>query len=223
MESIINEEIMGNNGSSSNSSSKLIQNFYITGLGKIEEIGKSAAKKAASFISDLTGKPVDIGVVSVMITTLMEIKKELKNEYKIFTGINFSGDISGVGVLIFSEESALTLSKSMLAEMGMDDDEDELNDMKISAINEACNLIISAYVDTLANSIGVSLNMSPPFFNKGIEQEIMENIFKEHNTTNPDDIILTFKSELYSKGIGSGFEVLMIMPPESINLLFQKL
>ena len=225
MESIISEETTENDKSlSNNDNPKLIQNFYMIGLDKIGNVGKSAAEKAASFITDLTSKPVEIGVVSVVITTLEEVKKELKDEYKIFTGISFSGDISGVGVLIFSEKSALTLSKTMLAEMmGMEDDGDELDDMKISAINETCNLIISAYVDTLANSISASLSMSPPFLNKGIEKEIIENLFGEYNITNPKDIILTFKSKLHSQGIGSGFEVLMIMPPESINLLFQKL
>ncbi|HIQ39036.1 MAG TPA: chemotaxis protein CheX [Methanothermococcus okinawensis] len=224
MESIINEEIMGDSNSNRDSRSNFVKNFYLLGLGKIEEIGKCAAKKAADFITNLTGNPVEIGVVSVMLITPFEIKKELKDEEKIFTGIKFSGEIKGVGVLIFSEESALKLSKSMLAEIGMDNSSDDniLDDMKISAINEACNLIISAYVDTLANFMNTSLNMTPPSFIKGSEKEIIEKIFKDHNTGD-NDIILTFKSKLYSQGIGSGFEVLIIMPPDSLSTLFQKI
>lgn len=224
MESIINEEIMGSSNSNRNSRFNFVKNFYLSGLSKIEEVGKCAAKKAADFISNLTGNPVEIGVVSVMLITPFEIKKELKDEEKIFTGIKFSGEIKGVGVLIFSEESALKLSKSMLVEMGMDDGSEDniLDDMKNSAINEACNLIISAYVDTLANFMNTSLNMSPPSFIKGPEREIMEKIFKDNNTGD-NDIILTFKSELFSQGIGSGFEVLIIMPPDSLNTLFQKI
>ncbi|HIQ39252.1 MAG TPA: chemotaxis protein CheX [Methanothermococcus okinawensis] len=223
MESIINEEIMGENNSNKDKRSNFVKNFYLSGLSKIEEIGKCAAKKAADFITNLTGNPAEIGVLKVMLITPYEIKKGLKDEEKIFTGIDFSGEIEGVGVLIFSEESALKLSKSMLAGMGMDDGNDNvLDDMKISAIKEACNLIISAYVDTLANFMNTSLNMTPPSFVKGPEREIMEKIFKDHNTGD-NDIILTFKSKLYSQGIGSGFEVLIIMPPDSLNTLFQKI
>ena len=223
MESIINEEILGNKNSK-DKRSNFVKNFYLLGLSKIEEIGEYAAKKAADFITNLTGNPAEIGVLKVMLITPFEIKKELKDEEKIFTGIDFSGEIEGVGVLIFSEESALKLSKSMLAGMGMDSDDNDnvLDEMKISAIKEACNLIISAYVDTLANFMNTSLNMTPPSFIKGPEKEIMEKIFKDHNTGDYD-IILTFKSELYSRGIGSGFEVLIIMPPDSLSTLFQKI
>ena len=138
----------------------------------------------------------------------------------IFTTINFSGDIRGVGVLILSEGSALKLSKSMLAEMGIEDNSDVLDDMKISAINEACNLIISAYVDTLANFMKTSLNMTPPTFIKGSEKKTMEEIFKECNTSD-NDIILIYKSKLCSQGVGFSFEVLIIMSLDSLNTLFQ--
>ena len=138
----------------------------------------------------------------------------------IFTTINFSGDIRGVGVLILSEESALKLSKSMLAEMGIEDNSDVLDDMKISAINEACNLIISAYVDTLANSMKTALNMTPPTFIKDSEKKIMEEIFRECNISD-NDIILTYKSRLCSQGIGFSFEVLIIMPLDSLDILLQ--
>ena len=224
MESIINEEIMDGNNLDNDKRSKFVKNFYLPGLDKIDKVGKCAAKKAADFITNLTSKSVNIGIISVVLITPYEIKKELKDEDKIFTGIDFSGDIEGVGVLIFSEESALKLSKSMLAEMGMDDGSDDnvLDDMKISAIKETCNLIISAYVDTLANFMNTSLTMSPPFFIKGSEKEIIEKLFKDHHTDD-NDIILTFNSELHSQGIGSGFEVLIIMPPESLNTLFQRL
>ncbi|WP_421077770.1 chemotaxis protein CheC [Methanothermococcus sp. Ax23] len=222
MQSIINEEMKAMDEKMSSEKSNFIKNFRVNELSRIEEIGKSAAEKAAGFITDMTGNPVEVGVVNVVLTTPSEIKEEIKDDYKIFTGIKFSGDITGIGVLIFSEESALKLSKSMLAEMGMDDDEDDFNEMKISAINETCNLLISAYVDTLANFINTSLSMTPPYFIKGSEKEIIEKVFKSCKVGD-NDIVLTFKSELFSHGIGSGFEVLIVMPSDSINVLFQKL
>ncbi|AEH07378.1 chemotaxis protein CheC [Methanothermococcus okinawensis] len=222
MQDIINEE-MKEKMIYSEKECNFVKNFRIMGLTRVEEIGKSAAEKACGFIRDMTGNHVETKSVNVMITTPLEIKEEkIKNDYKIVTGINFSGDINGIGVLIFSEDCALKLSKSMLAGMGMEDYSDELDEMKISALNETCNLIISAYVDTIANFMDISLNMSPPFFIKGIEYEIIENIFGDCGVNN-QDLVLTFKSGLFSQGIGSGFEVLIVMPPNSINTLFKKL
>ncbi|WP_292461028.1 chemotaxis protein CheC [Methanothermococcus sp.] len=220
MQGIISEEIKENLSFEKNS--KLIKNFHTKKLGKIEEIGKSAANKAANFISDMTGNPVNVGEVNVVIATPLEIKQVVKEDYKIFTGINFKGDVEGVGILVFSKDSALKLSKSMLAEMGIDDNEDSFNEMKISVINETCNIITSAFVDTLASYIGASLDMSPPSFIEGSEYTIIEKIFKNYGVDDLD-ILLTFKSELFSHGIGSGFEVLIVMPQNSVNSLFQKL
>ena len=65
IKSIIEEII----GSTNPGNSNFIKNFSPIKLDKIREIGESAAKKAADSITNFTGKPTDIEIVSVMLIT----------------------------------------------------------------------------------------------------------------------------------------------------------
>ncbi|MDK2790561.1 MAG: chemotaxis protein CheC [Methanothermococcus sp.] len=205
--------------------SKLIQNFSKETLNSIEEIGRSAAERAASFVEDMSGDKIEIKVFKVGLVTPKDIKERMGNDTKVFTKIKFDGIINGTGVLVFSEDSALKLSDAMLAGMGMDDESDDgekFSEMKISAINETCNLLISAYVDTFANFMKTSLNMHPPSFVIGCGKELIDEIFKSYDVKD-DDLVFTFESELFSHGIGAGFEVLIVIHHDSITTLFNEL
>lgn len=193
-------------------------------LEAIENLGKSAAEKAASFVQDMSGESVEVKIFKINLTSSSELLEKLNDEEnKVFTQIDFTGDVSGVGVLIFSEESALKMADAMLLGMGMEEDSGEkFGEMRVSAINETCNLLISAFVDTIANYLETALNMTPPNFWIGKMSELISNEVKNHKIESLDTIF-TFKSELFSHGIGSGFEVFVVMNPESTNKLFEKL
>ncbi|ACX73351.1 MAG: chemotaxis protein CheX [Methanococci archaeon] len=200
-------------------SDKVIGHFDLEGLSKIENVGKYASEKAMKFISDMTGYSAELKVFNIRLITPKEIKDEYGEDKKVFTKIDFTGDINGTGVLIFSEDSAVKLSKAMLSGMGMESDTDEMDDMKISAINEICNILISAYVDSFANFMNTSLTMSPPTFIVGSGKELLEKIFNE-NKIDDDDIIMAFRSTLHICEVGTGFDVLIVLPHESVKILF---
>jgi len=162
-------------------------NYDMKNIAAFENIGKTAAEKAANFVQEMSGDSVEVKVFKIELNSAQDFKNMANdNENSVFTKINFNGDVSGTGVLLFSEESAISMADSMLIGMGMEENSDEVfGEMRVSAINETCNLLISAFVDTIAN-----------FMNK---------------------------SELFSHGIGSGFEVFIVMNPESTDKLFEKL
>ncbi|WP_048203285.1 chemotaxis protein CheC [Methanocaldococcus infernus] len=188
-------------------------------LSKIEEVGKFASEKAMRFISDMTGYKSCLKVFNVRLITPSEIMEEYGDEKRIFTKIDFSGDIKGSGILIFSEEDAIKLAKAMLLGMGMESDSDEMDEMKISAINEICNILISAYVDSFANFMKTSLTMTPPEFITGSGKEVLKKIFEKYNIG--DEIILAFRSTLHVEEVGSQFDVLIVLPQESVTMIFE--
>ncbi|XRO76723.1 chemotaxis protein CheC [Methanocaldococcus sp. 10A] len=211
------ETTLGDKDMSLNSG--IINNFDLEGLSKIEDVGRYASEKATKFITDMTGYSAELKVFNIRLITPKEIKEEYGDEKRIFTKIDFTGDINGTGVLIFSEDSALNLSKAMLLGMGMESDTDEMDEMKISAINEICNILISAYVDSFANFMNTSLTMSPPSFIEGSGRELLEKIFNENNIDD-DDIIMAFRSTLHICEVGTGFDVLIVLPHKSVSILF---
>ncbi|ENN96251.1 MCP methylation inhibitor CheC [Methanocaldococcus villosus KIN24-T80] len=210
------ESTLGDSKMSANALTTLDPRYF----KKIEDIGKFASEKAMRFITDMTGYSAELKVFNIRLITPPEIISEYGDEIKIFTKINFSGEISGTGVLIFSEKGALEISKAMLLGMGMECDNDEMDDMKISAINEICNILISAYVDSFANFMDTTLTMTPPEFITGMGGEILNKIFKDNNIKD-DDIIMAFKSTMHICEVGESFEVLIVLPNESVDKLFK--
>uniref|UniRef100_A9AB12 CheC, inhibitor of MCP methylation n=1 Tax=Methanococcus maripaludis (strain C6 / ATCC BAA-1332) TaxID=444158 RepID=A9AB12_METM6 len=199
-------------------------NYDLKDVKAFEDIGKTAAEKAASFVQEMSGDCVEVKVFKIELNSAQDLKNMSNSpENSVFTKIDFNGDISGTGVLIFSEESAKSMADSMLLGMGMEGDSKEVFcEMRVSAINETCNLLISAFVDTIANFMNTSLDMTPPEFSTGKLGEFVESELKNHEIGS-EDTLFTFNSELYSKGIGSGFEVFIVMDPESTDKLFEKL
>ena len=188
-------------------------------LSKIEEVGKFASEKAMKFISDMTGYKASLKVFNIRLITPQEIMEEYGDEKRIFTKIDFNGEIKGSGILIFSEDNAVKLAKAMLLGMGMESDTDDMDEMKISAINEICNILISAYVDSFANFMDTSLTMTPPEFISGSGKEILKNIFEKYGIGN--EIILAFRSTLHVEEVGSQFDVLIVLPQDSIAMIFE--
>ncbi|MBA2861951.1 chemotaxis protein CheC [Methanococcus maripaludis] len=199
-------------------------NYDLKDVAAFENIGKTAAEKAASFVQEMSGDCVEVKVFKIELNSAQDFKNMADiSESNVFTKIDFSGDICGTGVLIFSEESAKSMADSMLVGMGMEGDSEEVFcEMRVSAINETCNLLISAFVDTIANFMNTSLNMTPPEFSTGNLGDFIEAELKNYEI-NSEDTLFTFTSELFSKGIGSGFEVYIVMNPESTDKLFEKL
>ncbi|ABO35049.1 CheC, inhibitor of MCP methylation [Methanococcus maripaludis C5] len=199
-------------------------NYDMKNIAAFENIGKTAAEKAANFVQEMSGDSVEVKVFKIELNSAQDFKNMANdNENSVFTKINFNGDVSGTGVLLFSEESAISMADSMLIGMGMEENSDEVfGEMRVSAINETCNLLISAFVDTIANFMNTSLNMTPPDFGTGKLTNLIDEELKNHKIDSTDTLF-TFKSELFSHGIGSGFEVFIVMNPESTDKLFEKL
>ncbi|MBP2172022.1 chemotaxis protein CheC [Methanococcus voltae] len=195
----------------------------IKDFSSLETIGKAAATRAASFVMDMSGEDVDVNVFKIKLTSLNKLLSEASEDKKVFTKIDFNGMLSGMGVLIFTEKDAIKMGDSMLKGMFMEDPEvDVLSELKISAINETCNLLVSAFVDTFANYMETSLSMTPPNYCVNDMASFLNEALKDYDINN-DDLIFTFESELVSKGIDSSFEVFMAMNPESTAKLSEKL
>ncbi|BAP61148.1 chemotaxis protein CheC [Methanococcus maripaludis] len=199
-------------------------NYDLKDVKAFEDIGKAAAEKAANFVQEMSGDCVEVKIFKIELNSAQDLLNMASSpENNVFTKIDFNGDIAGTGVLIFSEESAKSMADSMLLGMGMEGDSNEtFCEMRVSAINETCNLLISAFVDTIANFMNTSLNMTPPEFSTGQLSNLVEYELKNHEI-GPKDTLFTFNSELFSKGIGSGFNVFIVMDPESTDKLFEKL
>jgi len=133
-------------------------------LDAFKEITSIATGNAATSLSVLLGKKVDITVPAIVVEQVTNIPALLgEREKKVFV-LNFavSGQFRGNIMLIFSPSECLGLI-NMLTGQGQHDVE-SLSEMELSAIKELGNIVTGSYIRVLAEGLGVKTSYSVPAF-----------------------------------------------------------
>lgn len=127
----------------------------------LKEIGNIGAGNAATALSKLISKEVDMNVPLVKVVGLNEIADFVGGPENVVVAVflRIQGDISGNMFFIMSMESAKTLLTDM---MGTRSGDPEFSELEISAINEIGNILIGSYLSSLADFTKLSLQPSVP-------------------------------------------------------------
>ncbi|MGV8146371.1 MAG: chemotaxis protein CheC [Alkaliphilus sp.] len=130
-------------------------------LDVLREIGNIGAGNAATSLSKLMQKKIDMSVPLVRILELNEVAAALGGEENTVAGIYFqiSGDINGFIMFLLDIESSKTLTNLL---MGREDSSNELDEMDKSALQEVGNILSGAYVSSLSSLTNLSINISVP-------------------------------------------------------------
>ncbi|MCD5410135.1 MAG: chemotaxis protein CheC [Clostridiales bacterium] len=127
----------------------------------LREIGNIGAGNAATSLSKLMQRKIDMSVPSVQILELNEVSAALGGEENTVAGIYFqiSGDINGFIMLLLDIQSSKTLTNIL---MMREDSSNELDEMDKSALQEVGNILSGAYVSSLSSLTSLSINISVP-------------------------------------------------------------
>ncbi|CAM3357933.1 chemotaxis protein CheC [Marinicrinis lubricantis] len=129
----------------------------------LREVGNIGAGHAATALSKLLDKPVDMKVPQVRIVEFEEIPESVggAEEVVIAVFLRVIGDAPGNLFFLLSRDSALSLLSKMVGLEHIPSDEDwfDLNEIQISAIQEIGNILAGSYLSSLADF--TQLDMSP--------------------------------------------------------------
>ncbi|MCP1305863.1 chemotaxis protein CheC [Paenibacillus tyrfis] len=125
----------------------------------LKEVGNIGAGHAATALSQLLDKPVDMLVPKVRMVPFEEIADSVggAEEAVIAIFLRVEGETPGNLFFILKFESAKKLLRNLV---GMDAVEDEeYSEMELSALNEIGNILAGSYLSSLADF--TQLNMQP--------------------------------------------------------------
>ena len=134
-------------------------------LDAVREISSIATGKAATSLSAMLGKNVNLTVPNVLVEELENIPELLGGREKTASVVHFtiSGQVSGTILLVFSASEILglvnTLTGQKLSQI------ESLDEMGLSALKELGNIIIGAYMRVLAEELKLRASYSVPQFN----------------------------------------------------------
>jgi len=131
-------------------------------LDVLKEVGNIGAGHAATALSSMIQKPIDMKVPNVKILPFSDIEEYLGGEDQVVIGIflRVEGDISGNMFFIMSIESAQQLISQLTGKEVHDTE--SLSEMDFSALKEAGNILAGSYISSLADFTNLTLTPSVP-------------------------------------------------------------
>ncbi len=136
-------------------------------LDVLREIGNIGAGNAATSLSVMIQKKVDMKVPEVRIMDIGDVPGILGGEENVVTGIYFGmgGAIAGNIMVLMDLQSAKILTSILMGkEPGLIEAEDEisLDEMDRSALQEIGNILSASYITSLASLTNLRIDLSPP-------------------------------------------------------------
>lgn len=128
----------------------------------LREIGNIGAGNATTALAQLLNTKVDMHVPKVSLLDFKEVGSAMGGEEQIMAGIylEVEGDISGSIMFLLEQSSAKVLVGKL---MGIEISEDEeFNDMEISALKEIGNIITGSYLSSLSMLTNLKIIASIP-------------------------------------------------------------
>ena len=127
----------------------------------LKELGNIGAGNATTALAQLINKKVQIGVPQVRLLEFNEISSVIGSEENVMAGIliMLSGEINGMMMFLMYPEVARSMINVLMCD---NSDSTDFNDIEISAVMEVGNIIAGAYLRSLSELTGLTIDVSVP-------------------------------------------------------------
>ncbi|ARS90086.1 chemotaxis protein CheC [Natrarchaeobaculum aegyptiacum] len=140
-------------------------------LEKLEvftEMTERGAVRAAENVTTMTGLETDVEVNRLNFTPVTDISRQVGDDQRVGTVVEYRGTPSGYLAVLFDPASARRSVEALAPvafEDGAGDGEPiEWDDTAQGAFEELCNVVVSGFLDGWANVLQTSIKHSPPSF-----------------------------------------------------------
>lgn len=127
----------------------------------LREIGNIGAGNAATALSKMISKKIDMDVPKVNILEFRNVAELVGGPEVEVIGIYFkvTGDITGSIMFLLDKKSAKLLTNLL---MSRTDEDESMDEMEFSALQEVGNILAGSYLSSMATLTGLNLTVSVP-------------------------------------------------------------
>ncbi len=126
----------------------------------IGELGNISMGSAATAISTLLGKRVEITTPTVEEANISDVRKKFHGK-KVIVRVDYTKGLNGTNAFIIEPHVVAVIADIMMGGGG-ENVSDELDDIKLSAVGEAMNQMMGAAATSLSEIIKKQVDISPP-------------------------------------------------------------
>lgn len=191
------------------------------GYDALREIGSIGTGNAATALSSVLGRKIEMSLPEVKLVEFNKAIYELGGPEKMVVGVltEITGEVNGVMLFLQNMEFINIVLETLLGKKI--EDFSEISSMEVSALTEVGNIIISSYVNAMSDLTGIEMHLSVPSISMNMLGGIMNVPMTIYGYTMDKLMTIngTFKcdeSEIYSR-------LLMLPDVKSLVYIMQKL
>lgn len=190
-------------------------------LDALKEIGNIGSGNAATALSAMLEKEVNIAVPKINVLDYSSACEALGGPEQLLVGILFSicGDITGMMMFLLHQEFAHMVLNSLVGSEF--DGYSALDEMDKSTIQEVGNIMAGSYVNAMAALTGLTIDLSVPTMNVDMAGALLS--VPAIYYANISDKIIVIEDEFGHEQVGASSHVLLIPEVDGLEKLMESL
>lgn len=145
----------------------------------LKEIGNIGAGNAATSLSQMLSKRIDMNVPEVSILKYDDAIESIGGAENVVVGIlvSFNGDIDGVILFLLKKEFVHLILNSLIGTELCNFE--EISEMELSALSEIGNIMVSSYVNSIASLTSMTIDITVPSLNIDMAGALLDAVAAE--------------------------------------------
>ncbi|MGM7701194.1 chemotaxis protein CheC [Pseudalkalibacillus sp. Hm43] len=192
----------------------------------LKEIGNIGAGHAATALSELVNKSIDMNVPSVKLAPFHEVTELLGGEDTVVaaTFLRVTGDAPGNMYFILTIEEAVSYLKQLTGDESIDENSFYDCEMTRSALQETGNILAGSYLSSFSDFTGLKLSPSVPYLTIDMAAAVLSFGLVEMSQVSDYAIIIDTQLK-ESDGLQTGIDghFLLLPDPDSFEKIFHSL
>ena len=190
-------------------------------LDVLREIGNIGSGNAATALSEMLSRPIQIQVPKIRILDYDEVSSALGGPENMIVGmlLALTDDVQGMFMFLLDQQFAHMTVNTLLGENLSDFS--QVDEMGLSAIQEVGNIMAASYVNVISEMTGLAINITPPEISIDMVGAILS--VPAIYYANISDKIIFIEDEFFSEGENSSSHLLMIPDEESLQKIMTNL
>src|SRR5579875_1564712 len=180
----------------------------------LAEMANIGSGHAATALSALVGRPVEVGYSEAVLTVLAQAVDELGEPMNRSALVDtpIAGEQGSI-LLVFPEDAAEQLCQLLGTTM--------TEEIGLTALQEVGNILSASYLNALVEMTGIPLEVAPP----RVEVDLLGRMIShsEAGAGNPADPTVMMRSYLSVEGLTARFSFLFVPRIKSVDLLLVRL
>lgn len=186
----------------------------------LKEIGNIGAGNAATSLSQMLSKRIEMNVPEVSLLNYDNIIESIGGAENVVVGIlvSFGGDIEGVILFLLKKEFVHLILNSLLGtELHSFE---EISEMDMSALSEIGNIMVSSYVNSISTLTEMTIDISVPSLNIDMSGALLDAVTAEFSEAADRVIFIKEKYFVHDETVYS--HMLLLPSTTSLKILLKR-